>query len=490
MRNMVAAVVIATLLGACGRTEDAPVRSAFPAAIRISPTEEALTFARILTAGRRELLAVGTYSGDQIVAYNLTQALGGNYDDPVSAFNALGYDGLRERIDAGLREAPIRIAISDLVMPVDLKDAHIAAGTNFAAHAEESAVEDGPFLFAKLVKPTPFRAPVAAGEGLLDYETELAFVTLTNTPLPELPRYMGLILVNDFTDRAALLRNANPADVTSGDGFTTGKSAEGYLPVGNLFVIPRELESFVEGVELSLSVNGELRQKGGMTLAIWDIRELLRQIHLRQDARWLHLGKEVRLPVDQSAIPERTMILAGTPAGTVFAGISKSTMARGLLKWLAGGWGKPIAHHVVEGYIADAKAGGGFLKAGDHVDIHVERLGTIETTIGEQVGSASGSAAHHSDSDGAGRVCGQHERRTDRPGPARQSIGHESVHIDDASFQYADESFGEGIEGVCHCARFGAYMGKINEDDGLLIAAQECGLGEIVTRQTESSDAI
>ncbi|MBI2422235.1 MAG: fumarylacetoacetate hydrolase family protein [Candidatus Hydrogenedentes bacterium] len=158
-----------------------------------------------------------------------------------------------------------------------VSDAHIAAGANFTAHAEESAVEDGPFLFAKLVRPTPFNAPVRAGTALLDYEVELAYVTLSDTTLPGVPAHMGLLLANDFTDRATLMRHVNPSDVTTGDGFATGKSAEGYLPVGNLFVIPKDLESFTANIDLKLAVNGALRQSGRMTLAVWDLPELLRQ---------------------------------------------------------------------------------------------------------------------------------------------------------------------------------------------------------------------
>jgi len=50
-------------------------------------------------------------------------------------------------------------------------------------------------------------------------------------------------------------------------------------------------------------------------------------------------GRAARLPFDADGfIPERTLILTGTPGGTVFKGIYPSAYVRGGLAWLAGGW--------------------------------------------------------------------------------------------------------------------------------------------------------
>lgn len=381
MKKILIGLAAATAIVSCNRPRAPLPRVPTPVSVEIAPPAEALTFARFQLDGMMQLLAVGSYKDDRITACNLTQALGERFRDPVDAFNALGYDALREQIETALKRAPIELAAKDLLLPLVLMDSHVAAGTNFAAHAEESSVEDGPFLFTKHVKPTPFRSSVSAGDALLDYEVELAFVTLSDTPLPGRPRHMGLILANDFTDRAKLMRNLNPADVTSGEGFTTGKSAEGYLPVGNLFVIPRDLKSFTSGIELGLEVNGVTRQKGAMTLLIWDIDELLRQTQARKDVRWKHLGMEIGLPVESDTLPGRTLIISGTPAGTIFSGIPKWTMAAGVARWLAGGWNKPVTERVIENYIAAARKKRNYLQPGDQVDIRVDRLGAIETTI-------------------------------------------------------------------------------------------------------------
>ena len=352
-------------------------------AIEIAPPNIALTFARARIEGAIQLLAVGRYARDEITAFNLTRALGAGAGDPIALFNEKGYDALQLAIAAGLQHSPVNVRTNDLLLPVDLREAHVAVGTNFAEHAEESSVDDGPFLFAKLVKPTPSRAPVSARGRLLDYEVELAFVTLEDASLPGIPRYMGLILANDFTDRATLLHHVNPADVTSGEGFTTGKSAEGFLPVGNLFVIPRDVERFTRDIDLRLAVNGETRQQGAMTLAIWDLPELLRQTLALEGKRWAHAGAEVSLPIAHGALPARTMILAGTPAGTIFNGMPRRVMAAGLLRWLAGGWDKPLARRVIEKYIDASRTKRLYLQPGDEVRIEVDRLGAIITPIVE-----------------------------------------------------------------------------------------------------------
>ena len=381
MRWIAVVSVLVVMTAACGMPDREYVPATFPESIAVAPLDEALTFARADMDGTLRVLAIGALAAEHAVAFDLTDELVSGSDDPIALFNALGYDALRERIELGLSEAPMEVKVSDLTIPVDLADAHIAAGTNFAAHAEESDVEDGPFLFAKMVTPTVFNGTVTAGDALLDYEVELAVVTLDAMPLPKVPEYMGVVLANDFTNRAALLRHLDPDNVISGDGFTTGKSAEGYLPVGNLFVIPRNLETFLDGIDLNLAVNGGLRQRANMKLAIWDIRELMRQIEARKDVRWDYAGGEVGLPIEDGVVPARTLILAGTPDGTVFNGIHRGAMIGGAGRWAAGGWGLSITDNVIESYIASASEAGVYLKPGDVVRIQVERMGVIETTV-------------------------------------------------------------------------------------------------------------
>ena len=373
---------VAVLMTSCG--SDSSFDAGPPAdSISIAPLDQALTFARAPIGDTVHLIAVLAYDDTTITGVDLSNVLTDSPTDPIDVFNAHGYESLQTIIENASPDSHVTVATTELEIPATLTDAHIAAGTNFADHAEEATVEDGPFLFAKLVEPTGPYASVSAGEALLDYEVELAFVTLESMPLDQSPKTMGLILCNDFTDRATLLRHIDPSDVTSGIGFTTGKSAPGFLPVGNLFVIPRDLRAFVRDIELHLSVNGESRQQAPMSYAIWDLDELFKQTLAREDTTWDHLGDDVRLPVDDSAVPARTLFMAGTPGGTVFAGVSNSTMARGALRWVFGGWGDPVATHVVENYIATARKRADYLQPGDHVAIRVNRMGEVDTVVTE-----------------------------------------------------------------------------------------------------------
>ena len=358
-----------------------PVAS-FPDGITIAPLEEALTFARIHDGEGYRLIGVEAYAEGAITGVDLTEVLENAPEDPITLFNASGYDELAADIGKLAGEHLKTYALSELAIPVDLTDEHVAAGTNYAAHADESSVEDGPFLFAKMVEPTPHNAPVSVEDGgLLDYEVELAYVTLSDTKLDNLPEYMGIVATNDFTNRAKLLRALNPDDVTSGDGFTTGKSAPGFLPVGTLFVIPKDYRAFSMVQEMRLAVNGELRQKAPVSLMIWDIDELFNQIAARENIQWDYLDGKVGLPIQDGTLPARTMILAGTPDGTVFQGPTTKTMVRGVVRFVMGGWGQSVVDNVIENYIDSKLKRGTFLQPGDEVHIQIDGVGEIRTTV-------------------------------------------------------------------------------------------------------------
>jgi 2-keto-4-pentenoate hydratase/2-oxohepta-3-ene-1,7-dioic acid hydratase in catechol pathway len=374
-----------SVLSGCGFTWepafDEAIDPATIASVAIAESNDALTFARFDSGDRRRVLLVSKYSANRIEGIDLGGALGQEIADPIDAFHRHGYDGLRALTVDGAPETRVTVAASDLVIPVDLGDRHIAAGTNFPEHADDAGVEDGPFLFAKLVVPTEPYAAVPAGDGLLDYEVELAWVTIEPLTQGSSPRHMGVILCNDYTDRETLMRHVDAYDVASGKGFTTGKSFPGFLPVGNLFVIPRDFRSFADNTQLQLFVNHRLRQRSPASAMVWDFDEIVRQTWARRDRKWEHRGSPISLPGSDGTIPTRTLILAGTPHGTVFDGIRSSQMAAGVFAWLFGGWSKPLPAHVVDAYIGDARRAGIYLQPGDRVVIHVDRLGVINNVV-------------------------------------------------------------------------------------------------------------
>jgi 2-keto-4-pentenoate hydratase/2-oxohepta-3-ene-1,7-dioic acid hydratase in catechol pathway len=174
--------------------------------VAIAPLDEALTFAR--AAGR--LIAVTEYRAGRVSGVDLGSG------DPISLLDAVGWDGARDRVATASDSDRVVVDAHTLDVPVDLRDHHVAAGTNYPEHAGEAEVDDGPFLFPKLVQPTPPRASVPVGDALLDYEVELAWVTLAPVAPGETPSRMGLVLCNDYTDRATLLRLVDVWDPTSG----------------------------------------------------------------------------------------------------------------------------------------------------------------------------------------------------------------------------------------------------------------------------------
>jgi 2,4-didehydro-3-deoxy-L-rhamnonate hydrolase len=343
----------------------------------IAPLDDALTFAR--TDGR--VLVVTEYRAGRVAGVDVGRALGRDAHDPITVLDEVGYDGVRGLVDGAGGTARVVVDATTLGVPVDLGAHQVAAGTNYPEHAGEAEVEDGPFLFAKLVEPTAPRASVAAGDALLDYEVELAWVTLGPVAPGEMPSRMGLVLCNDYTDRATLLRLVDVWDPTSGKGFTTGKSAPGYLPLGDLFVVPRDVRRFAAGLELRLSVNGALRQRTPVAAQIWDLDAMLRETWARRGVTWEHRGAQVGLTPAGDVIPARTLLMSGTPGGTVFAGVDGRTRAAGVLAWLAGGWDRPLTAQVVEAYVRRAREARRYLQPGDRVTIHVDRLGVVDNTI-------------------------------------------------------------------------------------------------------------
>jgi hypothetical protein len=160
--------------------------------VEIAPLDEAITFARAATEAGPRVIAVTRYTDGVVSGVDLSTLLGGPAGDPIDALREHGWETLRDRIAGAPQTAMVTTPADGLDLPVDLRDHHIAAGTNYPEHAGEAEVEDGPFLFAKLVRPTGPRAPVSAGDALLDYEVEIAFVTLEPLVESEAPASLGL----------------------------------------------------------------------------------------------------------------------------------------------------------------------------------------------------------------------------------------------------------------------------------------------------------
>jgi 2-keto-4-pentenoate hydratase/2-oxohepta-3-ene-1,7-dioic acid hydratase in catechol pathway len=378
------ALLVACAAAATGGVFDPKAAAAAPpgdvprATLAIAPREEALTFARVVTAGGPATIAVRAYESGVIRGQRI-DSLFATGEDAADFVLRVGYDAAQSVIES--ISAEVGADASAALVPIDLGAAHIAAGVNYRAHAEEATVDGGPFLFPKFAAPTRARAPIPSGEGLLDYEVELCLVALA--PIAPGQRASGgLVACNDVTDRARLLRGLDPAAPESGAGFPDGKSGEGYLPVGDLFVVPKDLSAFVATLDLSLTVNGETGQQTPAALWIWDFDRILEEARARRDARWTFNGEPAALPFDaDGAVPARTLILGGTPGGTVFKGLLPSAYARGVLRWIGGGFQGPVSRLVIEAHIAEARRRGEYLRRGDLVVIEIDRLGALANRV-------------------------------------------------------------------------------------------------------------
>lgn len=378
--HLLPALAAVSLTGACGPlwepAFDEPVSETRLASITVAPLDDALTFVRTRSDGRT--LVVRRYEDGQVEGLDVTSDA---HVDAIELFADLGYDTVVDRVRSADESAWEHVPVAALGLPVGLTDHHVAAGTNYPEHANEVGTEGQPYLFPKLVQPTAWDAPVSVRGGLLDYEVELAYVMLEDEDPTSPPEYLGLILANDFTDRATLLRNLDPGDVESGQGFTTGKSFPGYLPVGNLFVIPRDYRSFADGTELQLAVNGDLRQRAFHEVAVWRIDTLFEEITRQEGTTWTHGDAEVALPLGEGRLPARTMILTGTPHGVVFNEVGTEQRFTGFVTWLFAGWGRSIPDHAIEDYILDARAAGIYLLEGDTVDAFAQGMGAIRSEV-------------------------------------------------------------------------------------------------------------
>ena len=375
-------VAVMALIGSQPQAVRVPLRPAplapLQATIAIAPLDQALTFARLGEGAAAKTFVVSRYQDGVVTGVDLSPLMKSG-EDAIAAYNRLGYEPIAAFVTAA--KANVSHEAASLAVPVDLRAVHAAAATNYPEHADEAKVKDGPLIFAKIAQPTSARAEIPSSKGLLDYEVELCLVTLS--ALPASGGFKGgLILCNDVTDRAALLRGADINDVASGKGFTDGKSGIGFLPVGDLFIVPRDLKAFIEPLELRLSVNGEERQRSRVTKWIWDLDRLLLETAKRAGVRWSWREGTAQLPVSREGVlPDRTLVLAGTPAGTVFKGPGLATIVRGGFDWLAGFGRGDMIKTVIERTITDDTASGGYLQQGDVVTIQADKLGTLENRV-------------------------------------------------------------------------------------------------------------
>ena len=276
-------------------------------AFTLAPVEQALSFARTKT-GKSLLVVAINRAGIQ--AIDLATATNSEEKEPLDFVRALGNEKLRALMDG---DAAI-YGWQDLTVPFNTQTGIIAAGVNFKAHAEETGLKDGPFLFPKLSTPSDWYAPVKK-RARLDYEVELCAVAINDIAPGERGRF-GFVLCNDLTDRWALLRHIDLEKPMGRTGFPEGKGGDGMLPVGAILIVPSKPD-FYQQIELGLTVNHRLRQRDNAGLIIWDAPSIGQKALALCDKDFYLYGKSIRL-AECDGLQRGTAILLGTPEGVAF----------------------------------------------------------------------------------------------------------------------------------------------------------------------------
>jgi 2,4-diketo-3-deoxy-L-fuconate hydrolase len=276
--------------------------------MEVAPLDAALTFAR--TSSGNVILVTGATDA-AIQGVDLGRELNQSFDDAIDAYHAIGREQLLFLAGDASYQA---YAWEDLALPVNERYPHVAAGTNYQAHAEEVGHDGEPFLFPKLSHTTAWNADVVDGDRL-DYEVELCAVPLTDHT-SENRADLGYLLCGDFTDRWALVVNIDQGEPMGQTGFPVGKGGDTRFPVGALFVIPRT-DDFYESFDIALYVNDELRQRSSASLMIWPPYQILSRAMADCESPYDADGQVIHVSACDT-IPARTMILTGTPEGVLF----------------------------------------------------------------------------------------------------------------------------------------------------------------------------
>lgn len=347
----------------------------------IAVMDKALTFAQIQTAQGPATLLVIKQEGQQISAVNLSQALNLYTGDPLDMVVQVG----AEKIRAQAQQSPQLFDLAELIIPQGLYPEQLAAGGNYAAHSEESGLEDV-FLFPKYSQPTPGNQPMpVAGGQLLDYEIEIC--TRFDRDIRSTDDFnkatKAFFLCGDFSDRTALMRNIDPDDWESGAGFTDGKSGQGLFPIGFFTVIPNDWLSFLNDIQLQLSVNNDIRQQAKADQMILKIDGILNlALSEEESMRWTYKGKNIPLLTD-GIIYKGQSIVTGTPSGVVFRPPENTFIASCVFKWLVTGqfFKQSITDYVIERHIEAGLESKTYLQPGDQITMSASYLGAVEFTV-------------------------------------------------------------------------------------------------------------
>ena len=181
----------------------------------------------------------------------------------------------------------------------------ICMGTNYAGHATEVSSDPlkAPYSFIKsssnTLRGSGATITLLDIANMNDWEIELAVV------IGKAARHVDVALAMDYVAGYSIINDVSARDWVAsspkflGIDWVVGKSIDGYAPMGPTFT-PAEFVADPQNLNLELTVNGKVMQKGNTSQMVFNIAQIIP-----------HLSRTMTLePGD--------IIASGTPEGTGF----------------------------------------------------------------------------------------------------------------------------------------------------------------------------
>lgn len=274
------------------------------------------------------------------------------------------------------------------IVPIIEPRNHLAVGLNYRSHIGETHLKAPvlPIIFPRTCHLSAWDENVEISHlsyGLIDYEVEWAIVLRKDFSLLDSQRICagnadayiaGVVLALDNTSREVQVRFAKARNVYY--GFSRAKSFPTFAPVGPYFIRWQDFCDFSD-FEITLTLNGKLRQQGTRGQMIYDPVAILQTIYHPTIAaqRYINqLDQDIPLLKDES-LKAGDVILLGTPGGILFNAPNWRDKLTGLLVGLAKG--KPIEG--MKDYIIGKQPP--HLNKGDRLTASGTRLGQISVSI-------------------------------------------------------------------------------------------------------------
>ncbi len=177
-----------------------------------------------------------------------------------------------------LNTLPTLPADTPLACPVGGVRKILAIGLNYAGHLEEMKAQrrDDPMLFSKAI--TALSGPhdpivIPRGAKAVDWEVEL--VVVIGRGGVRIPREQALAHVAGYCTGIDV--SERHWQKQRGGQFIKGKSADSFGPVGP-WLVPAGRVDLQQGLDLQLSVNGQVKQRSNTRLMLHDVPALIAHV--------------------------------------------------------------------------------------------------------------------------------------------------------------------------------------------------------------------